>query len=292
MSQGLEVSSFISEILKSDRRVLSAVFKDKSDDVVEFLASINTDHPDLNLKKIGQNHPVIRSAMELSKCFFENSDFELCDLSLLVGDITPPVKSGRQTRLLKGGLLQKGRSVRSPFEFSSSGFHSSCSRMWHTLPSDFIPVNDQSDVGERLSSIGCHKLAKSYQDTIRQIEETDIGLRIPIKYALCILAKKNQFVLKKDELGNAVVMKSNKRYRPTVCPTHKFPELLSEKAKGMMADLDDPHPIFDHYLMTIPTVDSSVKFPSGEFCVALLGEKDGVCYFLCDWTTLSHENRN
>lgn len=291
MPQRLDIPKSISKILNADGRLISALFKDKSKEIIDFLNSIDLTHPDLKSKEISKNSDTICSIIDLAQDALVNSvNFDFGDLSYLIGDITNPIRSGRQLRFLKN--KNKSRLQRKPFKFSSYHFYSSCMRMWQSLPSSFSSCAADKEIEEQFRSIGCEALADSYKAIMGSLGPmTDLGLRITMEQALCILAKQNNFFVSIDRIGRSrIVYTDNSLYKPVVAPLESFSELVSEEISNKICGLDHPYSLFDHHLLLVPFVQkpgkSEDEFLTGDFHVAILGEKDGVCYFVCDWTKL------
>lgn len=124
--------------------------------------------------------------------------------------------------------------------------------------------------------------------------------RLSIRDASCILAKGMGFRLCKE--GCLVDSPEGCfQYSPVAIPlplAGKPPTSVSDSVSS--AEL--PHPVFDHYLVLVPFVGKKVSarpvsdpnFPwvsdafsalrNGDIPCIVLGERDGKCYFVCEWT--------
>jgi hypothetical protein len=188
----------------------------------------------------------------------------------------------------------------------SESFMRSLAKIWQFLPNDFAPFHkdcsfDFSELQShtnRLSQIGCVNLARSSSELIKRFYDAEefYGYKriSPVDSAMVLAKKQNLFF---DEISGLVLIAMGSsffRYEPKVVPIHLIPKIPEQ----VMEKISD---VFDNYLLVVPFLGSKVltqdktlgtNFPEcedfhealgkGVFSV-LLGEREGMCYFICEW---------
>jgi hypothetical protein len=221
-----------------------------------------------------------------------------------------PGNGGRLARVLRPDLRESARLGRRTQTLGPSLAKYFKSR-WESCPRSFATfvgvsgTNPLADAIRFFSENGCAELARSASVVAESFYNppsvSGYG-RLSLRDASCILAKGIGFRLCSDA---CVVDTSSGSflYSPFVIPlplAGEHPPHVSEAVSAA----DNSFPIFDNYVVLVPFVGkkisdmpaSDANFPSfpdvfsalrsGEVPCVVLGERDGVCHFVCEWTQL------
>lgn len=227
-----------------------------------------------------------------------------------------PRKNGCSARFFRKPIRDEARSTRRVQKVFSRSFARSIHKLWHSLPSDFsvffrghVSVNF-SDVPEKLSQMGCHGLSLSAADLRERFHNPPEAFgykKLGVLDACRILAKANCFVLAGGPEDPKVVARSVSgcfEYSPLIVPLHFF-KSVPESVRECLEDAEHNRSlyfdaVFDNYLVVVPFVGSRCECESAtevnfsdcsDYISAVslgggsvvLGERDGKCYFICEW---------
>jgi len=203
-------------------------------------------------------------------------------------------------RLLKPVERSELRRQKAISSVSSSSFYRMARKSWGSTPSDFSSFSRHSKPDSRISEslrkkakrfeqIGCSELCSSVTSMMASFgaSSDQYGFhRMDIVTACIVLAKSSGFKLC-DESIEAM----GGLYVPKVYPEHALRVIMPDSVRSLLAEEDAEasfKAVFDHHFVVVPSfVESSCNelemLASGRVQAAVLGERDGLCYFICDW---------
>jgi hypothetical protein len=197
-------------------------------------------------------------------------------------------------RLMNTSELKRLRSAKTSQLITSNTFGLRLEQTWSSVPADFslyerdFKADDQIRKAEaakaKFEQIGCKALASCVSEVLMRSCLNDFFLsyrRLSIDYACLILAKLLNCELKDSSLSL--------RGSPFFVRAYPFADLADScppNALKMINDSDLDYPLFDHHLVLIPMAsakEESKVLASEEKTAVVLGERDGLCYFICEW---------
>lgn len=221
-----------------------------------------------------------------------------------------PGDGGRLARVLRSDLRKSARFGKKIQTLGPSLAKYFKSR-WESCPRSFATfvgvsgMNPLADAIRFFSENGCAELARSASvvaESFYDPASVSGYRRLSLRDASCILAKGLDFRL--CSAGCVVDTSSGSfLYSPFVIPLPLAGEHPPHVSDAVSA-ADAPFPIFDNHFVLVPFVGkkisdmpaSDANFPSfpdifsalrsGEVPCVVLGERDGVCHFVCEWTQL------
>lgn len=228
-----------------------------------------------------------------------------------------PGRNSYAARLLRKPMKDAARAVRRPQRLGSSSFIRFMERNWSCCPADFSRFRRNlctpspfslklEDAVRKFGEIGCPFLALASEDLLSRYHrpKTVCGYkRLSVMDACCIMARSMGLVVR-ERIVAARSPSGWFRYSPFVVPLTflDVPErvLSCLQEAEFNSDLYF-EAVFDHYLAVVPFLGDRLEwdlpgennFPEvADFVSALregavpsvvLGERDGECYFLCEW---------
>lgn len=226
-------------------------------------------------------------------------------------------KNTASARLLRDPIREKVRSFRKIQHVGSDRFLKSIIKDWSFAPSDFSPFKKNSlnsapdrlvSIAENFEKIGCEGLAESSNKLLRRYFRPDSFFaykKLRITDAACILAKYCGLEIKD---GSVFVETASGRYSYAVAVVplpllRRIPSQVQERVHESEFCRDLLFcPAFDHYFVVVPLLgervcDSLGTFPDVRDAVqalddqilnaVVLGERDGECYFICEWKNVN-----
>jgi hypothetical protein len=228
-----------------------------------------------------------------------------------------PGRNGYAARLLRKPKKDLARSFRRTQRLGSSSFMRSATKNWNCVPSSFGAFRRDflasahpeplEEAARKFGEIGCDHLASAASELVARYIRPPCSYgykRLGVVDACHILAKSCGFVL-----GESLIIGRSPsgwfRYSPFVLPLHvlkNIPERVSSSVNH--AEFNSSlyfDSVFDHYLVLAPFLGDrvdvgfagEVNFPDADDCVSslergeldgvVLGERDGECYFICEW---------
>jgi hypothetical protein len=233
-----------------------------------------------------------------------------------------PGFNGRSARFFRKPVRDKARETRSLQKVCSVNFAKSIHRLWHSLPSDFstfikdsCALRPTSDVSKKFIGMGCRSLAAAATEIHERFKAPQCFLgykKLDAMDACRILAKINRFVLAGDHADPRVIAKTPDgcfEYCPLIVPLHHI-QSIPEHVLVFLNDAEHDRSFcfdsaFDNYVVVVPFVgnrheqvlgecnlpnaqDYNYVLSSPSVCSVLLGERDGNCYFICEWNRLNY----
>ncbi len=264
-------------------------FGDFGIDFYNFSKVTDLDHPDLT-------SPFSKSDLE----FLENYTNEVYKiknkkiLSFFSDTISKNFKKYnlnklKQTRFYLYDERQKSRLNKKKFKFKSKNFHKIAQQYWHSTPCDFGMFRRHSkkyleeqkkieEISKNFYDLGFSLIGEELEKTscfLKSEFDSYFGFkRITITNCLLIIAKLKKLEFCKINNQNLFLKKNKKEikiFEPIVSPITDINNKILELEH--IQELNNK-PAFDHYLELFSGYDEDKENP------AILGEKDGLCYFL------------
>lgn len=225
-----------------------------------------------------------------------------------------PSGNGSQARFLRKPIKEASRATRRIQKVQSKSFFLSAYKLWSTIPSDFcvfkdVPSNrslDEDGAVDKFRSMGCRNLACSVEDLCDRFKAPQAVYgykRLNLLDACLVLAKVNGADLTGNHENPSIHIRSPEgriEYEPIVIPIHYLDDIPEnvidsiEKAEHNISIYFDS--VFDNYVVIAPVDESKDANAKGRFVLSsrfqsvVLGERDGKCYFICEWNRVNYNN--
>lgn len=274
--------------------------------ILSKIAEVGPDFVALELGDVGRrlellfrvlgNHP------EADDIFFDECDLELCDLMDLAANSSArgasflkrrlpaiaemvasdrlksakmPCGGGYAARVLRKPVRDAARATRKEQGVASSGLAKHIRKRLMCCPSGFshfftgAKVSPMDVAARTFSGMGCSALLEAS----RRMAEDLYNPTSVFGYKRLAIFDACSIMAKKAGLPEGAAFK--------VVPL-PLPETLPEPVRSLVEDAEFNRnllmePVFDHYLSVVADAGSSV----------VLGERDGKCYFMCEWNNLN-----
>lgn len=228
-----------------------------------------------------------------------------------------PGLNGSHARFFRKPVRDAARLTRKIQRVGSPSFHEFACKFWSSLPNDFSSFHKDflpncsrkhCEVAKKLSDMGLKNLGESASGFARRFFEPEsfLGYKALSVLDASMTLAKNIGVSADLEL-NRLFVRTEKGlflYSPAIVPIHLvdgLPERVkisledSEHCRSLMFDA-----VFDNHFVLVPLLgdrffgnsqperifpelkDHSCSLASGVRSV-LMGERDGKCYFICEW---------
>ena len=226
-----------------------------------------------------------------------------------------PRNNSYAARLLRKPMKDHARSIRLPQRLGSHSFMEFLAKSWNCCPSDFSGFRNNlspatppplQDMVRGFEKMGCPFLAEASKEIFFRYFRP-IGVRgykkLSIADACCILAKSMGLAVR-ERIVAARSASGWFRYSPFVIPLPMLEPTERVSARVQESEFNSElyfDAVFDHHLVVVPFLGSrlgrelsgEVNFPDVKDCFSslkdgtlpavVLGERDGECYFLCEW---------
>lgn len=287
-------SKFSRKILEYSHNFIFNFFGISGLNLYNFINKVNSNHPDLDYL-INEDHKLFCELLQLCK-YLKNKKLNRAQKFIIkniqeynfdFSQTSLPGKSKRYARFLPD--KEKIRLSKKNYRFYSKSFNKNISRLICEIPNDLelfkknknytAAVEDLKKKKQRYDDLKCNELSNSISKTIELLEQKDHHgyRRMPIAVAACFAAKINGIPV--DE-----------NYQPAIYPFLELEKFSSlETAKNIEEAENKGFAYFDHYLIVAPSFKNYDKnkdlkiFIDRTLKSLVLGEKDGLCYFICLW---------
>lgn len=287
--------TFGEKILTSGQDVIFKVFGDTGLNLYNFISRINLNHSDLDCL-LNEDHKLFCELLEsynylkikklnhAQKFIIENiKKYNFC-----FNQTTLPNNSQRHARFSID--KERLRLSKKNYKFCSKSFNKDISKFIHEVSDDLelFQRNNMKHIEkikslekkkQRYEQLMCNELSNSIGKFIEILsQKKHHGYKqIPIKVAVCLAAKINNIDI--DE-----------GYQPVIYPFFEFEKFASLETMSQIKEAENEgFPYFDHYLIVVPSFLDHEKHNDLNVLInknmksLVLGEKDGVCYFICLW---------
>jgi len=300
------VSEILLRLRSSGEDLVVSAFGHEGLRLLNFARSCDLAHPDLlRIQSLREKSDLLCQLLDLSKdALGRGHSLALgaigrvgCEVvSECLKDIEPI-----RPRLLSLAERSELRGRKRPSSLSSSSFYRMARKSWGAAPSDFSSFGRHSGPDNRIveslrekskkfEQIGCHELCSSVMSMMvalgSPVEQYGFR-RMDVATACVVLAKMNGFE-PRDESIDAM----GEPYVPKVYPEHELRGIMPDSLRALLAEEDAEasfKAVFDHHFVVVPSFgegssrDELRMLSAGQIRAAVLGERDGLCYFICDW---------
>ena len=296
----------LSRLRESGEGLVAAAFGRQGLRLLKFAKSCDIEHPDLlRITSLRDRSDLLCQLLDLSIDALDRGHLLALDA---VGRVGADVASEclREIEPIRPRLLNpadrseiRGRKVAS--SVSSSKFYRMALKSWSAAPSDFSSfrrystpdnriVESLRKKAEKFQQIGCSELCSSVMSMMAALgaPEEQYGFhRMDVATACVVLAKLNGFNPRGDSIEALGGL-----YVPRVYPEHALREIMPGSVRTSLAEEDAEasfKAVFDHHFVIVPSFgegssrDELEMLSTGLVRAAVLGERDGLCYFICDW---------
>lgn len=223
-----------------------------------------------------------------------------------------PCQNGCSARFLRKPIRDEARKTRRVQKVQSKTFVLSAKMLWPSIPCDFslflrgrcAPKNTEAlEAAARFDSMGCRNLAAAAHDVHERFRSPICFAgykRLKILDACMILAKSGGFLPDGEDL-----VRDSLALRPLVVPLHEV-AILPSRVQESIDDAEHSRALFfesafDNYFVLVPFAEQRSEFSPPESCdwssvlhsssnSAVFGERDGECYFVCEWNRVNYNN--
>jgi hypothetical protein len=256
----------------------------------------------------------------LEECLDGLSKLNIKNLPNHLKYLDTPFKNQQYVRLLPNREdRERVRNTKEICEIELGSFYNKGRSAWEQCPDDFSlyvrnntayseEIEKATKKAERYVGLGCHSMAQKIMESIENfrkiMEEIHYGFhRITLTNAAVILAKLHSYefsgLLEPGQLfdldNNRIFVSRNDKsniYVAKAYPLNELQDYLPFRVKDIVERLEmfdeaNGKPIFDHYVVVVPSDESSSSFVDATLIreqaivPVLLGEKDGKCFFIC-----------
>ncbi len=283
------------KILQAKSNFIFKFFGSTGLNLYNFISKVDSNHSDLNFL-INEDHELFCELLQLCN-YIKNNKLKRAQ-DFIIKNIEKYNFDFYQTTLLKNSKRharflsnkEKIRFSKKKYKFCSDSFNKDISKLAHEIPNelDLFEKNNTSRMGkikdlekkkQRYEYLRCKEFSSSISKVIELLSQRDHHgyRRIPLKVAACFSAKINDIII--DE-----------KYQPSIYPFFKFEKFSSLETLSHIKEAENNgFSYFDHYLIMVPSFKNNSENDDFDALVTrktkclVLGEKDGLCYFICLW---------
>jgi hypothetical protein len=285
------------ELKKFDINFIKNFTGDTGSLLYNFILNSDLNHSDLN-SLATNDHKCFLELLKLLKFAYDNNlnlslDFlseKIKNTNFKFESTSIPNFSQKNARFsIKKNEI---RLSKKKWKFCSKNFVEKIFKIWNDVPSDISLFKNKNYLNEisslrnkesRCEKIRCQELADSIRSVMEILSAKDYHGYKPISLivAACILAKINK------------INRHDMKYSPVIYPFFEFENISNLSVREEIQKAENfEHSRFDHYLIFIPSFLNHEKqddfniLQDKNYVSFVLGEKDGFCYFICEWSKL------
>lgn len=296
MEKNKKVLDLFEKILSFGEEFLTYLFGEKGPAIYNFSLKVNKKHNDLDCLLINECDLFLELITLAKYAFdsglnlaFENIKSNIKKLKIDLNSISLHEDSFRHVRFLEKESRKKARSLKRSWKFCSKFFSENLKTSLIESPDDikfFYPKNIHCI--EELDKL------KQQRNRFQNINFSEYAALLDKKINILKSKEYKEFKQIEMPLAFAILAKMNfvsiDNFQPTVYSFFEFEHLASDEVLQLINKVENQDsPFFDFYLILVCSFkgddlnSDKEKLLDKNIRSFVLGEKDGECYFICDW---------